>query len=143
MGSKKPKPYNEGTMTEAAFRSHIISGLRKASMYWKPKGVALKESRDGKMIHPETGRERIVCKCSHCGKRDFENKMKVDHIDPVVPVDGFNDNLFLNINWSEYIERMFVEVDGYQVLCKECHDLKTKKETDERKRSNSIKTQSK
>ena len=44
----------------------------------------------------------------------------VDHIDPVVdPKVGF-------VDWTTYIERMFVEEDGLQILCKECHDKKTR-----------------
>jgi 5-methylcytosine-specific restriction endonuclease McrA len=108
-------------------------------MYWKPKQQALKNARDGKIVNPVTGKPNIAGRCSSCGNLFLEKKLKVDHIDPVVPVVGFDKNLFLNINWTEYIERMFVEVDGYQVLCKECHDLKTKSEKDERKRNNSSK----
>jgi hypothetical protein len=48
----------------------------------------------------------------------------IDHISPVVdPEVGFK-------GWDEYIERMFCEVDGYQLLCPDCHDKKT---SDERK----------
>jgi hypothetical protein len=48
----------------------------------------------------------------------------VDHINPVVcPVAGFT-------SWDELIDRMFVEADGFQVLCTECHKKKT---GDERK----------
>ena len=46
----------------------------------------------------------------------------VDHIEPVVdPEKGFE-------GWDTYIERLFVERDGLQVLCRECHSLKTKEE---------------
>ena len=48
----------------------------------------------------------------------------VDHIDPVVnPTTGF-------VSWDNLIERLFVEKDGLQLLCKACHDEKT---SDERK----------
>ena len=57
------------------------------------------------------------------GKR--VNNIQVDHIDPVVdPAKGFE-------NWHTYIERMFCEADGLQVLCRECHQKKT---DDEKKR---------
>jgi len=43
----------------------------------------------------------------------------VDHIDPIVdPAVGF-------ASFDEWIDRCFVEVEGYQVLCKPCHTLKT------------------
>lgn len=48
----------------------------------------------------------------------------VDHIKPVVdPAVGF-------VDWNTIIERMFCEIDNLQVLCKECHDIKSKEETE-------------
>ena len=29
------------------------------------------------------------------------------------------------VSWDEYIARMFVERDGFQLLCNGCHDAKT------------------
>jgi len=50
----------------------------------------------------------------------------VDHIDPVIPINGFE-------TWDEVINRLFCEVEGYQAICKTCHDDKTKKENDKRR----------
>jgi len=130
----KDKPYNNGTMTEAKFRSTIVAGLRKASMYWKPKTQAIKNARNGYLVNPLTHRENNAGKCESCCNRFLEKELKADHINPVVPVEGFDNNTFLGVNWTEYIKRMFVEVEGYQVLCKECHYIKTKKERDLRKK---------
>lgn len=59
------------------------------------------------------------------GQKRRRNNSAVDHIDPVVcPDTGF-------IDWNTYIERMFLEEEGYQVLCWSCHHAKT---NDERKR---------
>ena len=45
-----------------------------------------------------------------------------DHINPIVdPAVGRR-------SWDEVIERAFVEVEGYQALCYECHSSKTDKE---------------
>ncbi len=44
-----------------------------------------------------------------------------DHINPVV------DPNVGRKSWDEYIERMFIET-GWQAICKECHDVKTKEE---------------
>lgn len=61
--------------------------------------------------------------------------MFADHIDPVVPIEGFKDkaNLHLGYNWAEIIQRLYCEVDNYQALCKECHDMKSASEKDQRK----------
>jgi len=46
----------------------------------------------------------------------------VDHINPVVdPAVGF-------VDWNTYINRMFLEEKGYQVLCHACHGIKTRDE---------------
>jgi len=55
-------------------------------------------------------------------------ELAVDHIDPVVPVTGFT-------TWDEVIERMFVEKDGLQVLCKACHKAKCDEEKQQRKQA--------
>lgn len=66
-------------------------------------------------------------KCNHCNL-DFPGKeVQVNHIVPVVPVEGFT-------SWDVVIERMFCEKDGLEVLCKPCHKLATAVENAERKR---------
>jgi hypothetical protein len=59
-------------------------------------------------------------------------KVHMDHIDPVDdPITGFQD-------WNIFFSNLFCDEDKLQALCKECHNLKTKKETDirsERKRN--------
>ncbi len=51
MVKRKPKKrasvvreYNAGTMTESEVRSLIISALRGASRWWKPKAIAIKRA---------------------------------------------------------------------------------------------------
>ena len=63
------------------------------------------------------------------GHNQFPAKeVAVDHIDPVVPVSGFT-------TWDEVIERMFVEKEGLQVLCNECHRVKCQEEKQQRKQA--------
>lgn len=128
MTRKKERPYNNGTLTEAWFRSLIISSLRRASMYWKPKTECIKNARVRVWIY----------KCSWCGnvvpaslpppkgKKKRVKNILADHKREIVPITWF---------WwyDEWIERCFVEVDGYQALCKSCHDEKTKIENENRK----------
>lgn len=91
--------------------------LRKASRFWSPARECLVKARVS----------RGVYKCSKCSAEVGPKNIKIDHIDPVIPVSGFKD-------WDDVIHRLFCEVSGYQALCKECHDLKTKNENDERKK---------
>lgn len=104
-------------MTEAKFKSFIINTLRRASYRWSPRGEAMKLARI----------ERGQYECASC-EEIFKNKdIQVDHIAPIVdPKRGFT-------TWDEYIARMFCPVEGFQVLCKPCHEKKTNKEKDVRK----------
>jgi hypothetical protein len=38
------------------------------------------------------------------------------------------------IRWNTFIARLYVEKDGFQAICKDCHKTKTKQENQERKR---------
>jgi len=66
--------------------------------------------------------------CAECHNQFPAKEVAVDHIDPVVPVTGFT-------TWDEVIERMFVEKDGLQVLCKACHKAKCDEEKQQRKQA--------
>lgn len=118
------KTRNGGNWTEARFKSFVISALRSASQRWGPKNTAKTKARVS----------RGVYECQGCGKHGPAtlpppegkkrriNNACVDHIDPVVdPETGF-------VDWNTYIERMFCELDGFQVLCHKCHTAKTQKE---------------
>ena len=119
---KPSKPYNNGTWTDARFRQFIISQMRQASMKWQPKRDAIKSAFVERGPNPQTGRPCKLHRCSLCGELFPQNKMHADHIDPVVdPAVGFT-------TWDEYVRRMFVEVDGYQAICHDCHKLKIAKE---------------
>lgn len=122
----KEKPYNGGQWTVARRNSFIKSALRNAR--WPVKYAALKRAECGHIINPETGRKNKAYLCSSCGGRFQQKLVKADHIAPVVPVTGFD-------SWDGVIDRLFCEIDGYQVLCNNCHDAKTKKENEERRRN--------
>ena len=118
---------NEGTMTEREFRSFIISALRNASRFWKPKIKAIQRAKIG----------RNQYKCELCGivwpaslphlpwnKRTRRN-IQADHIERAVdPLVGW-------VSYDTFIKRLFVEASAYQAICWECHsweNWKTKQE---------------
>jgi len=116
-----PKSRCSGQWTEARFNSFIKSALRQASRRWAPIQQAKTNARVSRGLY----------ECAHCkghvpptirngSKRD--KNVFVDHIHPIIdPAKGFT-------TWDECIERMFCELDGLQVLCKDCHDTKTNEE---------------
>ena len=126
----KLTPYNGGQWTLSRFNQHIIGGLRKASVTWGPAKAALAAARvrRGWYLCASCGQEipasiPAVYKSGKKKGRSYRAKNAiVDHINPVVdPHIGFT-------TWDEYIRRMFVELDGYQVLCLACHKIKTAEE---------------
>lgn len=122
------KTRNGGEWTEARFRSFITSALRAASRRWPPKYKALKEAFVGKKVNSKTGKMAMHYECAECKKHFVAVDVQVDHIDPVVdPKKGF-------ISWDVFIDRMFVEIEKLQVLCKPCHKIKTDEEKQQRKK---------
>ena len=123
------KPYNNGEWTEARFRSFIVSALRSATGRWGPKQSCIKNARVA----------RGKYKCEGCGvvgpatlppkegnKRRIKN-IVADHREPIVPVTGF-------ISYDSWIERCFIELEGFQALCHKCHSEKSGEEREQRKR---------
>lgn len=117
--AKSPKVRNGGTMTESAFWSFIRSALRNKSRWWKPiTECKLKAKRAYKGPNK---RQRFEYQCNACKNWFAEKLINVDHI---VGAGSLNcaDDL------PGFVNRLFCEQDNLQVLCKTCHDTKTKLE---------------
>jgi hypothetical protein len=84
---------------------------------------------------------RGVYKCNLCGHEGKRKEFNMDHIEPVIPVEGFSNGK--PWDWNEYIGRMYCEPSGYQMLCTVCHKAKTKKENAERKKYRDLKKEAK
>ncbi len=128
--------YNNGKWTEARFASFIKSALRAASQRWPPKFSALADAKRGKRINTATGRIAEHYQCASCKKEFPASAIQVDHILPVIdPNVGFS-------TWDDVIKRMFCEAEGFQIVCKRCHKVKTTAERQtaiERKKKNNAK----
>lgn len=121
MSKEDTKLYCGGMWTEARRNTFIKGLLRGGGRKWGPKGTALKESRLRRGFYHCAGCEQAVPATlppKPGNKRRIKNAL-VDHIHPVVdPCIGFT-------TWDETIERMFCEIDNLQVLCHDCHQIKT------------------
>jgi len=94
---------------KSEFFNFVKNTLRRASYRWKPRGEAEKLARV----------DRGLYKCAHCEGIFKRGEVELDHVDPVIAIkEGFT-------NWDDFITRLFCDVDGYQMLCKGCHDAKT------------------
>lgn len=125
MGNKKQvkprvvKTRNHKTMTEAGFWSFIRSSLRQKSRFWKPVQEAKRLSR--RIYKGDNKRQKFEYQCAKCNNWYPEKDVNVDHIEPVGILRNAND-------LPGFVERLFIESHGLQVLCSTCHDEKTKKE---------------
>ena len=116
------RPIASGTMSPSEFHTFIMNLLRKGHMRWRPKyhAIDLTFVEEGK--NPKTGHKCKLHYCKACEKVHAKGDMRADHIKPVVnPHVGF-------VSWDEAVKRMFVEVDHYNVICVDCHKLKTAEE---------------
>ena len=116
---------------DTKLKAFIINTLRRASFRWKPRGEAKKKYKV-KVGEYKTGRAKYGYKCAKCEGIFKSGEVKMDHIDPAVPLDGWQ-------GFDIFIERMFCEESGFQCLCAECHDAKTAIEREERKRFKELK----
>ena len=109
---------NAETMTESQFFSWLRSALRRLSIRWKPRTEFLKEIR-----RSYTGTNKKIkweYPCKICKKWFIMKNVEVDHIVPCGSLKSFDDI-------GGFCDRLFIEKDGYQLLCKECHNMKTHK----------------
>lgn len=114
--------FNNGAWTKARFNSFVKSALRSASMRWPPKYLCLRTAATEKKVNPKTGRVAQHFLCNSCKQQFPQKDVSVDHISPLInPEIGFT-------SWDELINNLFCEVENLQVLCRDCHQIKTTKE---------------
>jgi 5-methylcytosine-specific restriction endonuclease McrA len=123
----KRDSFNDGEWTAARFRSFVTGALRTATRRWPPKYKALKEAFTGRQTNAKTGKLAMHYRCAECSSEFVSGDVQVDHKKPAVdPAKGF-------VSWDVYVDRLYCEASNLQVLCKECHAIKTAKERTERK----------
>ena len=110
---------------DTRFKNWLIHQLRRLS--FKHPGRGLKHQSREKQPVGIKGKDVYVYPCQRCGAYLRPKELKLDHIVPVIdPGRGF-------ITWDSFIERLFCEPDGFQVLCSTCHKKKTEEENFQRK----------
>lgn len=115
----KPKPRNAGTMTEAGFWAFIRSSLRQRSRFWKP--ILLAKEKAKRKYEGSNKKQKYEYQCNHCKKWYAAKNVNVDHVLPAGELNCAAD-------LPGFVERLFVEEHGLQVLCISCHDRKSANE---------------
>lgn len=89
-------------------REYVKKGLRRMWGRSKQRQRALENAR--------VRRGWYICAC--CGREFRRKDIEVDH---KIAMGRFKD-------FDTYIERLFCETGGLQILCRQCHKVKTKKD---------------
>lgn len=115
-----PKTRNAGKWTESQYFSRIRSALRRTFRFWGPMQLALdKASRPSRS---ENKRLKKEYQCAHCKEWFKRADVEVDHIIPCGSLNSYKDI-------PSFLERLTPEsIEAFQVLCKPCHLIKTKKD---------------
>jgi len=121
MAVRKPKRGEKcragNTWTEARYFQFIRTALRGAFSRYPVRFQARKLAE-----RTVTGkRHKYEYKCAECKKWHKGKDVQVDHINPCGSLRTYKD-------LPAFVERLFCEVDGLQVLCKSCHHTKTQAE---------------
>jgi len=96
-------------MPKTNLRNFLTNKLRRISYMWPERKQAIKNGRVG----------RGQYKCNICEGIFGPKQIQLDHIIPVIDEEvGFTD-------WNSYIERLFCDVNNFQILCKPCHSSKS------------------
>jgi len=116
---KKIKPRNAMSMSESAFWSFIRAALRQKSRWWKP--ITLAKQNAKRVYKGPNRRQKFEYQCNICKNWFPDKEVNIDHIIPAGSLSCAN-------NLPGFVERLFVEVEGLQCLCTNCHNIKTKNE---------------
>lgn len=111
-------------------KGRIINALRRVSRWVPAKQEAMRRAQ----VRLEVGKTkkgkpkyRVFYKCLKCKGLFKREEVNADHISPIInPITGFKD-------WNEYINNLFCTYEKLQILCIECHKIKTNQEKEIRK----------
>ena len=108
-----PRTRAGGEWTEAEFWSFLRSGLREKSRRWPP---LVRQVFDAVRRKNQSQNRRLKWEyqCRRCEEWFPRNQVEADHILACGSLRSFSD-------LEGFAERLFVEVDGLQVLCGDCH----------------------
>lgn len=135
MGNKTPPFEHYPAWTQAKFFGFLRSGLREKFNRWPPKYEVIKLAASTQLLKDDDG-NRVVFKtgkkvgefktikmyrCSSCSQSFRQKDVQVDHIMPAGTLKTFED-------LGAFAKNLFVGTEGLQVMCKPCHERKTRQE---------------
>lgn len=107
-----PRTKGDGHLTEAGYWGFIRSGLRAKFVRWWPRFAVLRDAR--RKSQSANKRLSWEFQCSHCQGWYAQKQVEVNHKIPCGTLKSYND-------LPRFVERLFCEKDGLEVVCKPCH----------------------
>ena len=109
---RAPRTRGAGHLTEAGFWGFIRSGLRSKFMRWWPRYEVLRQAR--RKSQSTNLRLKWEFLCSHCKGWFAQKEVEVNHKIACGSLRSYAD-------LPGFVERLFVEKEGLEVVCKPCH----------------------
>lgn len=112
----------------------IRGNLRKiASQIHRDAILSMPGNRKWAIAPDKAGRDRKLLHhpCNSCKKLYRPHQVEIDHIEEVgeFKIEGKVKNTEYGdcrvTNWQEWMDRAFCDLDNFQVLCVECHQIKS------------------
>ena len=120
MARRVERTRNLKTETESEHMGKIRSALRRLSRFWKPALAALKGA-ERPYVGPNK-RQKYEYQCAACNDFYIRKSVQINHIVPCGTLKSYEDI-------PSFLGRLFCEdVQGYSILCTECHKAETKEQ---------------
>lgn len=111
-------------------KTWIIQRLRRLSMKWPPRNRVKKANRreyfKTKVDGSQYNKPNFEYQCAACKDWFADKDTCMDHVIPVIEVD--QDSVSEEEFYGIFVTGLFCEETNFQILCKSCHDDKTKVE---------------
>lgn len=125
LNPRVPRTHNGGTMTKSQFFGMLVASMRQASRWWVP----AKQAKEAARKSCKKGLQKWEYLCNHCNNYYKEKEIQADHILEVGGIKDYKDI-------PGFVERLFCEKEGYQILCKSCHTQKTEEYMKNKRKKN-------
>ena len=119
MGRSVKKDRAGGTWSESRYFGFIRSALRRAFIKY-PVKYSVKNAASRPYVGSDKRRKKEY-QCAVCDNWFADKEVAVDHIIPCGSLKTYSD-------LPKFVETLFCEADNLQVVCKDCHQIKTNEE---------------
>ena len=112
------KTWNQEAAIRGALRRTFSRSPIIREVLFKVRREVPKYNKDGSRAK----KDAVQYRCNVCQQYVGSTKVSVDHFDPVVDVQqGF-------VDFNTFISRLFCNASNLQVICDDCHNIKTQAE---------------